>query len=1018
MPSPVRALLFEPMDSPRLHEMSMAARPFINDAVLRHWMPFENFDVQNSRFTLYNAIVIRVNVLEHYCAMARSHQTMGTPDTELDAFSFYLHAWLDAHILAAIAISSAAGPLSDDSECMQQIMTAYAPRPTTIFHEGELPYLVDAIESCSFFSDTSKAGEDTLTSLFNKTIPRRCGVRNVIPSLDSLCTSDPSILYCLASMIAASLLGIYRHARRRPALAERMRIYRTFFFDPQPPLRELLDTQRVMCGKRQHLTDQEWRLLFAHIPSSDDQNVIYNDSIGDGSFAQRRQVFVQAFITAHVITVKETGTTVTNQQHFVHQDTVVNMMREYLVYVLDRFLPHVADELRERTEWESWQTSVVACMDTMRAANPSPKTILRTVLSSAVPDKTLYQVELVPFVDALVADSMTFLDSGVSRDTADGSELPLDAMMTHEMITLVRYLVGRYPRIPLMPVLTVPATMEEFEREYVPKGHFPLMLFYASSVVVREYCAAYTLYTRTSSANETMAFVRFLADTCGMYQMMLVYTFAQAQYDRMHIYTIPLAKHIVDKQAASMRGRLNMSPERPLPLHMLSTFVCMNCRLFRGALVSGKQDNGANLPMFGSRDVAFQTTCIESVVARRLREHGFPTIERLQTEARESGGTLFEWYRRHATIDMSSSTIPADPLLFDAPPNAIVEAAAWIEKVDRPITFEVPRIPLTNYITPSGEPNPVPPPLATALTSFSEHEEFLNRWEKLNQRPFISGHRSTTEESVIWTCAWKRYKAEERKTRQTGAAMQKVANAITAQERVKTLRSANASRRHDMRRYHTFSLCNRSRVHAVSMLGHALCLDDTLYVACVNCLGYTKMSVAHWRGDSLLCTPCHRLGTTTTTPFGTMTTVKCRKCRLVRKSGVEFPRVSAYDEISNEFVDVFLCPTHAKKKTWLLSSPIIHPLATIDVGLRSNWGSLRAWDSSRDYTIPLFGPEQSGASKKATMRYARRLLGDNALFGDGDDEADGDNDDEASEAEPVMQRRRVSADSRMSLVEQ
>ena len=90
------------------------------------------------------------------------------------------------------------------------------------------------------------------------------------------------------------------------------------------------------------------------------------------------------------------------------------------------------------------------------------------------------------------------------------------------------------------------------------------------------------------------------------------------------------------------------------------------------------------------------------------------------------------------------------------------------------------------------------------------------------------------------------HRAAERKTHQTQAAMQKVEDSITPQQRAQALRAANQKRRHDMRAYNVYSLCSRTRLIAVSMLGFALRVDRHLIVACCSCLGYTKVSAAHW----------------------------------------------------------------------------------------------------------------------------------------------------------------------------
>jgi hypothetical protein len=1040
-PAAIRRLLFCDVRNAHAPVLETLALPRLAESLT--WLPFDDFarHARLPRYSTYAALVLRVNVLERYGRVLRD--AVATDSPVVAALSFYVHAWLDAHMLAAVALARAGRPPVNGSAFLEALLDAYEPSAMTNFHEGELPALVHVIESCSFFEnvslstqttdgDTDDAEEnvdeapmllDDIQMLFNKTIPRRCGVRNVMTNIEQACARSDAFMCFLQSIVAASLLGVYRHSRARPALEERLRLYAAFFFAPPPPLAAELARVRD-C---EHVTFP--------LPRTADDAIA--DSIGDATdnslTAVRRRQFY-AFVTTRIVSApssvgkkkKREVTTTTMHQRYVYQDTLVNMVREYMIFVLDRFLPQIGEELCARTSWVRWRLSVIECMDGMRTQLPDAASVLRSVASASLPPKTLYQIERVSFVEALVAAATSFLDAGEASGANDGSERVADAVVTHEVEAVLRHLVSRFPRadvspVPLLPVSVTPASMDEFEREYLPRGYVPLGAFYLSPAAVREYRAAHRLYATMPASAVATSLVRFLARCCGMYQFSLVHAFAKSQLDRAHIYAIPLADHLARQQAAVLRQRLALPADEPLPLHVLSTFVCSQCRQFRGALITDRAKASDTLPMRGSESVCFQTSCIEQRVVARLRAHGFPSFASLREAA--GGGTLFEWYRKNATIDAATDMYPYNPTAFDAPLGATVEAQQWLARAtsDAPHFFELS--PSLEYDEPEYMPRETNGAVvARALTEppivcYADYEEFQRRWEAANERHFLCGHRSANadDETVLWTCGYKGYKNEERKTRQTGAAMQKVSNSITEQERATALRGANQRRRHDMRSYYQLSKCSRTQLLAVSMLGFAVRIDDAIVLACCACLGYTKLAHAHWRGETLLCTRCHlrALAGEQLALDSLGVSSKCRACTVVRKPGMRFRPVTAYDETARVFIEVYLCERHAKKKAWLFDAPIYHSLETIDAGIRGKWGSMRAWDARRDYTQSLFDRDDATDMDDQTLTLARALIGNDAIDDDADDADDtGDVDVVISTSTAHSKRRRVGADAR------
>jgi hypothetical protein len=861
-------------------------------------------------------------------------------------------------------------------------------------------------------------------------------------NFESMFIRDDTIMYLSMATLAASLLGVYRHSRERPALTERLRLYRLFFYVPNTRLARALPRYNVEDGGGDsYATARRAESLPDTAESS---------HVADADWARRERIF--AALASRLPSEKG------QQRAYVYQNTIVVVVREFVIFVLERFLPHVHEELCARTSWRAWQRSVIECVDTMRATEPtSSPSVLRVVAPSTLPARSLYQIEVLPFVEAFAAACTAFLDAGESSEnTIDGSERELDAMVTPELEYMLRHFVSQYGRsIALKPVVDRPRIdsrdgddwLGSFRREFIAHNRFPLTLFYATPEVIDAYCASYALYTSARSRSAPKDLALHLANTCGMYQFLLVRAFACAQIDASRIYSLPLARHVADRQAAAVRARFSLSPSEPIPRHILSTFVCSQCREFRGTLVRPSRKRQPDVTTSGSKNVAIQSWSLNLTVQRRLRDNGFPTYEHARTVAKECGGTLFKYYQQNATIDDASAMYPHDCTAFDAPADALAQTRAWLARIDadRPEPFSLEGLDddaaRLEKLAPQRRTAPVQSlsSLESPLgTTYEYEEEFLRRWQAANGRRFIVGHRSADEadDAVIWTCASKRYKIEERKTRQTAAAERKVANSITPRERQQALRSANFRRRRDVRLYHYYSLCSRSHVIAVSMLGTAVRIDDALIVACCSCLAYTRLDDAQWYDDALICIRCQRrrrdaslaasssssssrasrrAQSISITPSSLAVSIKCKACSTVQKDDMlPFLRASAYDETVRAFVDVYLCERHSRKKAWLFLAPTVHTLATIEAGLRDNWSSLRSWDPTRDYDVSMF--ERKALSASQLMDMARADAG-SGVFDNDDLDRDDDDDADGTDTPTTMpaeqhRRRRVGADRR------
>ena len=85
--------------------------------------------------------------------------------------------------------------------------------------------------------------------------------------------------------------------------------------------------------------------------------------------------------------------------------------------------------------------------------------------------------------------------------------------------------------------------------------------------------------------------------------------------------------------------------------------------------------------------------------------------------------------------------------------------------------------------------------------------------------------------------------------------------------------------------------------------------------------------------------------------LGGSTTIKCRQCHKVRGAVDEsrFYKTTVLADQSLTFVDVWFCEKHVKKKAWIYGAPNMLLLSAVDVGIASNWATLKHWDPHRDY---------------------------------------------------------------------
>lgn len=769
----------------------------------------------------------------------------------------------------------------------------------------------------------------------------------------------------------------------------------------------------------------------------------------------RRQAALHAWLSSTMAAAEK--------KRYTHQDTVISVVREYLVHALT-WLPHLHDELCSRTGWRGWEQSVIDGLDAMRGSpciGMPGSHLLKDISPALLPTKTLYQVEKEPFVRAVARACGTFLDSGLrttgaAAGAADGSERPLDAPLPPQLVVLLRRMLAVYPTSVignrsrcLLPTTDVPgdeATVEQIMAEYVQAGRFPLRLLYGTRAVIREYRAAAAEYEKSPSPAIAQGLVRFLSEH-SMYQLQLVHAYVQAIIDRGTMFAVPLPAHLARQQANVLRRRLNLvrddgtvDTQALLPRHMLTSFVCRICRKFRGTIAKDTATPGplglvTEVPPFGSELVSFAHTTIDDQADSMLRFGGrMPTWAELAGETRQSP-TLLAWYQAHAGIDTDLQPYPPDPSVHTASAGDVQLARAWHER------WQAAQAKLV-FAPEAAEPRPAwkrpgagtPDLFASGLPllllgSASEpaslamvtEQAVLDRWTRMTGRALMIGHASAVphEPTVKWTCASKYYKHEERKTRQEAFSRQHVQDAITERQQVAARRTANTKRRKDIRFYHHYSLCSQTRLLECNMLGWAVVVDGRTYVACCQCLAYTVVGspACKWRGGLLLCLRCWQQTQTGATPtlarLGSGTAIKCHQCkRAWQPHEPPFRSTTVLADHLMRFVDMYLCAKHVSKKTWLFAAPNYQSLSTVELGLKVRWTNLKRWDHGRDYLREGPAAADAAALDQQLVNRVRRGIGASLIDGNGDvddDEAEGDGEASESASETGTGKRKRAA---------
>lgn len=137
--------------------------------------------------------------------------------------SFYLHIYYDAHVPLMCALEDA------KTNAVQTIFRKYKPDTTKVLHEGELPDIINLQLQCSFWNE-NKPKMQPIVHLMCKALPQRCQIRNLREIISNYCQTDDLVHEFMRKALLCSLLGMYKHCKKRMSWDTRKQIIRRFVY--------------------------------------------------------------------------------------------------------------------------------------------------------------------------------------------------------------------------------------------------------------------------------------------------------------------------------------------------------------------------------------------------------------------------------------------------------------------------------------------------------------------------------------------------------------------------------------------------------------------------------------------------------------------------------------------------------------------------------------------------------------------------------------------------------------------
>jgi len=141
--------------------------------------------------------------------------------TEID---FCLHVYFDAHVPLMCAIEDA-----PSSENILSLFHKHCPKTSEVIQESNLPDIINEHLECSFWNE-NKTKMKAIVHLMCKALPQRCQIRNLREIISNYCQADDIVHEFMKNALLCSLLGAYKHCKKRLSWSARKEIIRRLVY--------------------------------------------------------------------------------------------------------------------------------------------------------------------------------------------------------------------------------------------------------------------------------------------------------------------------------------------------------------------------------------------------------------------------------------------------------------------------------------------------------------------------------------------------------------------------------------------------------------------------------------------------------------------------------------------------------------------------------------------------------------------------------------------------------------------
>lgn len=148
---------------------------------------------------------------------------------------YYLTLYLDMYIPLVIYIEDSGEgsnnhlltQTTEDTEEEQAPIERFMPDMKLVFHEGNLPDVLNYVVQCSFFTE-NRNKLNPIVHLISKALPHRCTIRNLIEITSKNCRKYDDVYNFVFGCLKCSLLGLYETCIHRPNMQTRIKLIRKF----------------------------------------------------------------------------------------------------------------------------------------------------------------------------------------------------------------------------------------------------------------------------------------------------------------------------------------------------------------------------------------------------------------------------------------------------------------------------------------------------------------------------------------------------------------------------------------------------------------------------------------------------------------------------------------------------------------------------------------------------------------------------------------------------------------------